>query len=98
MSIGSIFGPSGDASVLTEYQSQVFDFNNTSSGKYFQFIVRKTSLSNGYAAYRAFPCDVQGNRFNPAQSSIPEPITLTLLSIGFAGLFVARRQRKQKKK
>ncbi len=59
VSLGSVFGPSGDvigSSVLPEYGVQVFNFNNTTiSGKYFQFIVRKTSLDWGWALYRATP-------------------------------------------
>jgi len=64
-SIGSIFGPLGDvtgSNVFAEGSSYVFDFNNVTPGRVFQFVVRKTSLANGWALYRAFPRDADGNR------------------------------------
>jgi hypothetical protein len=33
----------------------VFDFNNTIAGTYFQVVIDKTSLVDGYALFRMFP-------------------------------------------
>jgi MYXO-CTERM domain-containing protein len=89
-SIGSVFGPAGDITgdaVLAEGSSHVFDFNNTTAGTIFQFIVRKTSLDSGWANYRAFPQDAAGNRFGT--TAVPEPHEYALLAglglVGFAG-------------
>lgn len=57
-SIGSIFGPSGDIEgslVFSDHQVQTFTFPNPQPGKVFQFIIRKTSLENGWACFHAFP-------------------------------------------
>jgi cysteine-rich repeat protein len=65
-SIGSVFGPLGDvtgSNVFTEGESYVFDFDNSIAGTIFQFVIRKTSLSDGYALYRAFPRDSNGIRY-----------------------------------
>jgi hypothetical protein len=77
-SIGTIFGPSGDNTTfngLTEGSSAVFDFDNAVAGTYFQFIVRKTNASDGWATYRAFPRLSDGTRISPA---VPEPATSAL--------------------
>ncbi len=45
-SIGSVFGPDGDVSgygYFAEGRDDVFDFNNTTAGTVFQFVVRKTN-------------------------------------------------------
>ena len=68
-SIGTIFGPSGDVTVgnfFPEGVSEVFDFNNTVAGTFFQFVVTKTNLFNGWATYRAFPRLSDGTRLEPA--------------------------------
>jgi hypothetical protein len=68
-SIGAVFGPSGDITgsfVFLEGQSYVFDFNSTQAGRFFQLVIRKTSLSDGYGSYRAYPLDSDGNRIRPA--------------------------------
>jgi hypothetical protein len=65
-SIGAVFGPSGDvmgSNVLPNGQPQVFEFNNTQAGRFFKFIIRKTSASNGYGSYRAMPRNAQGTRY-----------------------------------
>ena len=41
-------------------QSNVFDFNTAREGRFFRFVIRKTSNLEGYAAHRAFPRDAQG--------------------------------------
>ena len=87
-SIGNIFGPSGDVvglNVFGEASPYLFDFGNTSvSGTYFEFVVRKTSLSNGWANYRAFPS------FTDA---VPEPGTLWLGGLAILGIGLLRRRR-----
>ena len=71
ISIGSIFGPLGDVTgngepcfdgvpragcAFFEGQPYSFQFNNTSvAGTYFMFVVRKTSLPDGFALYRGGP-------------------------------------------
>ena len=65
-----------------EGASNSFDFGNTTNaGLYFQFVVRQTSISNGYAIYRANPRDVNGVAFLPASAppEVPEPATGFLL-------------------
>ncbi len=99
-SIGSIFGPDGDATGafhFAETQSYVFDFNNATAGSIFQFVIRKTSIDVGYAAYRAFPLDSDGARYAAAAGEVPEPSTLIIWSLLGAtflavGYFKKRRQ------
>jgi hypothetical protein len=87
-SIGTVTGSAGPGPYV-ELQSNVFTFTTPAAGLYFQFVVRKTSLHNGYAAYRAFP------EFTEA-SVVPLPAAawmgLSLLgSVGACGYI--RRQR-----
>jgi hypothetical protein len=71
-SIGSVFGPSGDFTtssgrqVFMEAEPYVFQFNNAQPATFFRFIVRKTNLGDGCAAYRAFPRDPTGQRIPAA--------------------------------
>jgi hypothetical protein len=85
-SIGSVFGPSGDVTgsvQFSEGQEQFFDFGNTTqSGTFFQFIVRKTSLNDGWANYRARP------QFT-AVNTVPEPGVMATGLILFGGLGIA---------
>jgi hypothetical protein len=89
--IGDIFGSEGDETgweVLTELGTNTFDFNNTLAGYYFQFVVTKTSWTNGWAAYRVFPADSTGTRYGPAQTPVvpvPGAAILGLLGLSFAG-------------
>jgi len=56
-SVGSVFGEKGDVTggnMFAEYEPNKFVFNRSASGQYFQVIVRKTSLIDGYAAYRMY--------------------------------------------
>lgn len=92
-SIGSIFGPSGDNTTfngLTEGSSQVFDFNNTVAGTYFQFIIRKTNASDGWATYRAFPRSSDGTRIPAA--TIPEPAACALCFSAIVGIALRIRR------
>lgn len=92
-SLGSIFGPNGDVTgfnVFTEYSSQLFDFGNTtSSGTYFQLVVRKTPHPNGWATYRILPLDVNGVPIPPA--IVPVPAAFWLLGSALGGLGMVRR-------
>lgn len=93
-SLGSVFGPSGDVTgsgLLPEGGHQIFDFGNTTNaGTIFQFVVRKTSLSNGWALYRAFP-----TLSLPNPNVVPEPGALALalgLTVPGAALLLRRRR------
>ncbi|MBL7218994.1 MAG: PEP-CTERM sorting domain-containing protein [Phycisphaerae bacterium] len=93
VSIGAIFGPNGDVTgvnTFSEGQSYLFDFNNTMGGRYFQMIVLKTSLSNGYATYQVVPRDANSVAFEPALT--PEPASLVVM-LGGIGLLLKRRRR-----
>ena len=103
-SVGSVFGPSGDVTgvgALPEGGSQVFDFDNSTAGMYFQVVVTKTPLEGAYAIYRMFPSDMEGSRcYEAARESndvaIPEPATLSLMGICLAGCVAAVRRRRKK--
>ncbi len=43
-----------------------FHFRQRATGKVFRFIIRKTSLSNGYAIHKAYPVDRSGQTYAPA--------------------------------
>ncbi len=98
-SIGSIFGPDGDVTggwYFAETQSYVFDFDNDTAGSIFQFVIRKTSHTEGYATYRAFPRDSEGTRYAAAQV-IPEPSSVIIwcligLTFGAVGYWRRKRQ------
>lgn len=79
-SIGNIFGPLGDVTgsgVFTDRSSYLFDFQNTTPGLYYQFVITKTSLVNGYATYNINPLDPSGQPFGPAVA--PEPVRLDFI-------------------
>ena len=83
--------PIGSATVpqpTVEFEASTFYFYNSVAGTYFRFIITGTDISGGYACYRAFPADVNGQRFAP----IPEPGLLSLLAAG-ACLALLRRRR-----
>lgn len=68
-SIGAVFGPAGDvtgAEQFAEGERQTFQFEGELPGRVFQLVVRKTSLSDGWASYRIYPVDAAGNRIQGA--------------------------------
>lgn len=93
--IGDIFGLNGDvvgANYFTERSNYLFDFNNTSAGLYYQFVITKTSLENGYAAYSLNPLDSNGIAFTAAATPAPEPSVYLLATIGIFGLGLYRNR------
>ena len=98
-SIGTRFGTFGDVvgpDALVEQSVNTFDFNNLVAGTYFRFVVTKTNLSSGWAAYRAFPSDSNGVAFSAALAPIPEPETYAMMMVGLGLLgFVGRRKRQK---
>lgn len=66
VSLGSVFGPSGDITdgtyvVPSDGTVQVFDFGNSSiSGTVLQVIIRKTSYPTAFATHRIYPLDASG--------------------------------------
>jgi len=93
VSIGSIFGPDGDVTgwhYFGEHQSYVFDFNNALPGRYFQIVIRKTAVPDGYASYQVYPRDANGAAFEP----IPEPASLAVM-LGGIHLLLKRRRRRR---
>jgi len=90
VSIGSIFGSLGDVTgwrVFYDGQVNLFDFDNTAAGRYFQIVIRKTSEPAGYACFQVYPRDAAGARFQP----IPEPASLALLTLGVLAILRRRR-------
>ena len=88
-SVGSVFGPDGDvtgSSYFSEFEHYLFSFDNDVAGTYFQFVIRKTSLSNGFADYRAFPM------FTAA--AVPLPPAIWLLGSGLISLIGIRARLK----
>lgn len=70
-SVGSVFGTLGDATgpaVFPEGLDDLFVFPEPRFGRIFQVVVRKTSLTNGWAGYRMFPRDERGRRFPVART------------------------------
>lgn len=90
-SLGAVFGPG----ILFDGQAQTFDFGNTTwAGTYFQFIVRKTPASGGFAIYNAIPLDVNDNLILGATGPVPLPPAAWLLGSGLVGLMGLRRLRR----
>lgn len=64
-----------------EGASDVFDFDNSIGGTIFQFVVTETPLSDGFAAYRAFPRDASGQRFDIDVAPGDPPVGLLLVDV-----------------
>lgn len=100
-SIGNVFGTQGDVTgwmYFPEKFRDVFDFNNTTAGSYYKFVITKTSLDWGYSSYNITPLDSLNAAFGPAltaPSGVPEPST----AVPIAGLVlgVCFRRTRQKR-
>jgi hypothetical protein len=69
LSIGQVFGPDGDVTGPAHFVQgapYAFSFNNQTPGLVFRFVVTKTNLADGYAAFRAYPCSPDGTRIPAA--------------------------------
>src|SRR5262249_46793949 len=67
-SIGKTWSTIGDMTgntVFNERQVDSFKFPKSGKGKFFKFVVRKTSFPNGYAFYRAFPRNSRHQAYLP---------------------------------
>lgn len=64
-SVGSVYSPAGQRT-FTEGETSIFTFTAPAPGKYFRFVIRRTSLEDGYAAYRAYPLKAGNARIAPA--------------------------------
>lgn len=97
-SVGSVFGLKGDvtgSSQFGETESDLFDFDNTIAGTYLQLVIRKTSLENGWAAYRIFPRTADGDRIEAATAPIPEPTAYAFVGgLGLVAFAAFSRRRK----
>ena len=80
---GSLGAPLGSVA-FTEHDVNTFSFANLTPGLYFQFIVKETPHSDGYANYHAIPIQ-----------AVPEPDTYALLAgLGLLGFAAWRKQAK----
>lgn len=69
-SVGNVFGTQGDVvgqSVFADFFVDTFTFSNPTAGTIFEIVIRKTSLSNGWANFRIFPLDTNGQIIPTAQ-------------------------------
>lgn len=93
ISIGDIYSDAGDVNApagFTEYQSTVFDFNNTTSGRYFRFVTTELVNPAAWATYGAFPRNDDGMRIEGAV--VPEPHeSAMIVGFGLVALAVWRR-------
>jgi hypothetical protein len=66
--VGSATGPG----VFPEFARDVFEFRSPTpiSGKCFMLVIRKTSLKDGWAMYRAYPRNKDGDALTPASANI----------------------------
>jgi hypothetical protein len=67
-----LVGSATGAGIFPEFARDVFEFRPAApiSGKCFRLVIRKTSLPNGWAMYRAYPRNKDGDILNPASASI----------------------------
>lgn len=101
VSIGNVFGQGGDptgSGAFHDGEVNVFNFNNSVPASYFQFVVTKTPLVDGYAFFRSFPLDPSGIRYEGIQTApapVPEPanvaFALGMGLVAFAGFRSWRR-------
>jgi hypothetical protein len=64
--VGTATGPS----IFTEFARDLFVFNSPSAGTFFKLTIRKTPLVNGWAMYRAYPRNTDGDPFTPASANV----------------------------
>jgi hypothetical protein len=95
-SIGRVFSARGDlsgGSQFSEFEPAVFLFTNRTPARVFRFVIRKTSLQDGYAFYRAFPLDLSGARILGApegELSVATAPSLLTENTGAASIQVER--------
>lgn len=67
-----LVGSATGVQIFPEFARDVFEFKPTAliSGECFKLVIRKTSLSNGWAMYRAYPRNKDGDVLTPASASI----------------------------
>jgi len=85
-SVGNVFCNQGDLLGLaqfTEGEHSLFTFTSPTPGTYFQIVITKTSLVNGYAGYRTY--------LNA--TPVPEPGSLAALGLGMTALLRRRLKR-----
>jgi hypothetical protein len=101
-SIGTAFGTHGDVTsstrgLFSEFEQDLFDFDNTVTGSVLQLVVTRTSLDDGWANYRIYPRDENGIRYLGATTAttVPEPSEWAAIAGAGLTLFaVARRSRR----
>jgi hypothetical protein len=64
--VGGATGPS----IFTEFARDLFVFNSPSAGTFFKLTIRKTPLVNGWAMYRAYPRNADGDPFTAASANV----------------------------
>jgi len=72
------------SSRFAEFERDSFDFDSTLHGTYFQLVINKTSLYNGYALYRALP--------NVEEYVVPVPGAVLLGILGLSAVGVKLRK------
>jgi len=89
VSLGSVFGPSGDITsgtngtfVAPDGTSQVFNFGNTNlSGTVFQLVIRKTSYPTAFATHRIYPLGTDATRICTASGPLMVTIHVSEVQI-----------------
>jgi hypothetical protein len=83
---GSLGAPRGSA-MFSEHALNSFSWANTLSGVYFQFVVRETTLSDGYANYTAIPIFHE-----PPPHGVPDSLGFPTVAATLMGLMALRRR------
>lgn len=82
---GSLGAPLGPVS-FAEHDLNTFTFANLTPGLFFQFIVKETPLSDGYANYTAVPI-----YHEPTTHGVPDTVGLPTAAAAFFGVVALRR-------
>ncbi len=85
---GNLGAPWG-SSMFSEHALNSFSWANTTAGLYFQFIVRETTLSDGYANYAAIPTFHEPP---PPSHGVPDSLGLPTTTATLLGLLALRRR------